>query len=282
MNGESENVNPKTVVLHPTAIVSKKAQLGNQVEIGPYSIIGDDVVIGDHTVVMHHSVIDRNTTIGKNCKIYPFSSIGTDPQDITFQEELTYVEIGDNNIIREFTTINRGTAKGGAHTSIGDHNYIMAYAHIAHDCKIGNFTQFVNGATLAGHVEVEDFAVIGAFSAVHQFVRIGRNAYIGGYTSVLQDILPFAKISQKRDAFNFYGPNSIGMMRNGISREFINNVKDIFQVLFNQDLNTTQAVEKIQQEYGELEEAGIIVDFIFKTKRGFLKNFKAGQVNNRK
>ena len=282
MNGESENVNPTTVVLHPTAIVSKKAQLGNRVEIGPYSIIGDDVVIGDHTVVMHHTVIDRNTTIGKNCKIYPFSSIGTDPQDITFQEELTYVEIGDNNIIREFTTINRGTAKGGALTLIGNHNYIMAYTHIAHDCKIGNFTQFVNGATLAGHVEVEDFAVIGAFSAVHQFVRIGRNAYIGGYTSVLQDILPFAKISQKRDAFNFYGPNSIGMMRNGISREFINNVKDIFQVLFNQDLNTTQAVEKIQQEYGELEEAGIIVDFIFKTKRGFLKNFKAGQVNNRK
>ena len=281
MNRENENMNP-TVDLHPTAIVSEKARLGNHVQIGPYSIIGDDVVIGEHTIVMHHVVIDRNTTIGKNCKIFPFSSIGTDPQDITFQDELTYVEIGDNNIIREFTTISRGTAKGGACTSIGNHNYIMAYTHIAHDCKIGNFTQFVNGATLAGHVEVEDFAVIGAFSAVHQFVRIGRNAYIGGYTSVLQDILPFAKISQKRDAFNFYGPNSIGMMRNGISREFINNVKDIFQVLFNQDLNTTQAVEKIQQEYGELEEASILVDFISKTKRGFLKNFKAGQINNRK
>lgn len=281
MKRESENMNP-SVVLHPTAIVSEKAQLGNHVQIGPYSIIGDDVVIGEYTTVMHHAVIDRNTTIGKNCKIFPFSSIGTDPQDITFKDELTYVEIGDNNIIREFTTINRGTAKGGACTSIGNHNYIMAYTHIAHDCKIGNFTQFVNGATLAGHVEVEDFAVIGAFSAVHQFVRIGRNAYIGGYTSVLQDILPFAKISQTRDAFNFYGPNSIGMMRNGISREFINNVKDIFRVLFNQDLNSAQAVEKIQQEYGELEEAGILVDFISKTKRGFLKNFKAGQINHRK
>lgn len=281
MNRENGNVNP-TVVLHPTAILSEKAQLGNHVQIGPYSIIGDDVVIGEHTSVMHHAVIDRNTTIGRNCKIFPFSSIGTDPQDITFQDELTYVEIGDNNIIREFTTINRGTAKGGACTSIGNHNYIMAYTHIAHDCKIGNFTQFVNGATLAGHVEVEDFAVIGAFSAVHQFVRIGRNAYIGGYTSVLQDILPFAKISQTRDDFNFYGPNSIGMMRNGISREFINNVKNIFRVLFNHDLNTAQAVEKIQQEYGELEEASILVDFISKTKRGFLKNFKAGQVNHRK
>jgi UDP-N-acetylglucosamine acyltransferase len=281
MNGESESVNP-TVTVHSTAIVSGKAQLGNHVQIGPYSIIGDDVVIGEHTTVMHHAVIDRNTTIGKNCRIFPFSSIGTDPQDITFKDELTYVEIGDNNIIREFTTINRGTAKGGACTSVGNHNYIMAYTHIAHDCKIGNFTQFVNGATLAGHVEVEDFAVIGAFSAVHQFVRIGRNAYIGGYTSVLQDILPFAKISQTRDAFNFYGPNSIGMMRNGISREFINNVKNIFRVLFNQDLNTAQAVEKIQQDYGELEEASILVDFISKTKRGFLKNFKAGQINHRK
>ncbi|MGD2084928.1 MAG: acyl-ACP--UDP-N-acetylglucosamine O-acyltransferase [Candidatus Aminicenantes bacterium] len=281
MNGVGVSVNP-TVVLHPTAIVSERAQLGNHVQIGPYSIIGDDVVIGDYTVVMHHVVIDRNTTIGKNCKIFPFSSIGTEPQDITFQEELTYVEIGDNNMIREFATINRGTAKGGAYTSIGDNNYLMAYTHIAHDCRVGNFTQFVNGATLAGHVEVEDFAVIGAFSAVHQFVRIGRNAYIGGYTTVLQDILPFAKISQNRDGYNFYGPNSIGMMRHGITREFINNVKDIFHVLFNQDLNTTQAVEKIQEYYPHLEEAAIIVDFISKTKRGFLKNFRAGQVNSRR
>jgi UDP-N-acetylglucosamine acyltransferase len=281
MNRESESVNP-TVILHPSAIISEKAQLGNQVEIGAYSIVGDDVIIGDNTVVMHHAVIDRNTTIGKNCKIFPFSSIGTAPQDITFQDELTYVEIGDNNIIREFTTINRGTPKGGAYTSIGDNNYIMAYTHIAHDCRVGNFTQFVNGATLAGHVEVEDFAVIGAFSSVHQFVRIGRNAYIGGYTAVLQDILPFAKIAQTRDSYNFYGPNSIGMMRHGISREFINNVKDIFRLLFNQDLNTTQAVEKIQENYAEQEEANIIVDFISKTKRGFLKNFRAGQVNNRK
>lgn len=281
MNGESESVNP-TVILHPTAIISEKAQLGNQVEIGAYSIVGDDVIIGDNSVVMHHAVIECNTKIGKNCKIFPFSSIGTAPQDITFQDELTYVEIGDNNIIREFTTINRGTAKGGAYTSIGNNNYLMAYSHIAHDCRVGNFTQFVNGATLAGHVEVEDFAVIGAFSSVHQFVRIGRNAYIGGYTVVLQDILPFAKIAQSRDAYNFYGPNSIGMMRHGISREFINNVKDIFRLLFNQDLNTAQAVEKIQENYTELEEANIIVDFISKTKRGFLKNFKAGQVNNRR
>lgn len=282
LSGDRENPGsqntPNHVTIHPTAIIGKNARLGNHVEVGAYSIIGDDVVIGDNTVVMHHAVIDGNASIGKNCKIFPFSSIGTDPQDITFKGDLTFVEIGDNNIIREFTTINRGTAKGGAHTRIGNNNYLMAYTHIAHDCQVGNYTQFVNGATLAGHVEVEDYAVVGAFSSVHQFVRIGRNAYIGGYTIVLQDILPFAKVSMTRDSYNFYGPNSIGMMRHGISRESINNVKEIFRLLFNFDLNTTQAVEKIQKEFQDHEEARIIIDFINKTRRGFLKNFKAGQV----
>ena len=260
--------------IDPTAIVGEKAQLGHNVEIGAFSIIGDGVVLGDNTKIMHHSVIDKGTTVGKNCKIYPFCSIGTDPQDITFKDELTYVEIGDNNRIREFVTINKGTAKGGGYTRIGNNNYLMVSTHIAHDCQVGNNTQFVNGATLAGHVEVEDFAVVGAFSSVHQFVRIGRNAYIGGYTIVLQDILPFAKIAQSRDSYNLYGTNSIGMMRNGISREFIKNVKEIFKVLYRQNLNTTQAVEKLKKEYPNLEETEIILDFISKTKRGLLKNLR--------
>ena len=260
--------------IDPTAVVSEKAQLGNNIEIGAFSIIGEGVIVGDNTKIMHHSVIDTGSTIGKNCKIYPFCSIGSDPQDMTFNYETTYVEIGDNNKIREFTTINKGTAKGGGYTRIGNNNYLMAYAHIAHDCQVGNNTIFINGATLAGHVEVEDFAVIGAFSSVHQFVRIGKNAYIGGYTIVLQDILPFAKVAQARDSYNFYGPNSIGMMRNGISREFINNVKEIFNVLYRENLNTTQAVEKLKNEYPDLEESSIIIDFISKTKRGLLKNFR--------
>ncbi len=262
------------VKIDPTAIVSKKAELGQDVEIGAYSIIGDDVLLGDNTVVMHHAVVDKFTSIGKNCKIYPFCSIGTDPQDVTFRGEQTYLEIGDNNVIREFTTINRGTAKGGSYTRIGSNNYFMMYTHIAHDCQVGNHTILVNGATLAGHVVVEDFVVISAFSSVHQFVRIGRNAYIGGYTIVLQDILPFARIAQSRDVYNFYGPNSIGMMRNGISREFINSVKEIFDVLYKQDLNTTQAVEKLQREYSDSEGFDIIIDFISRTRRGILKNFK--------
>jgi UDP-N-acetylglucosamine acyltransferase len=262
------------VIIDPTAIVSKRAKIGQNVKIGAFSIIDEDVSLGDDTQIMHHSIIDKSSRIGKNCKVYPFCSIGTDPQDITFKGELTHVEIGDNNKIREFTTINKGTVKGGGVTHIGNNNYLMAYTHIAHDCKIGNFTQFVNGATLAGHVEVEDFAVIGAFSSVHQFVRIGKNAYVGGYTIVLQDVLPFSKISQSRDFYNFYGPNSIGMMRNGISREFINKVKDIFSILYRQNLNTTQAVEKLKKEFPNSEEAEIILDFISKTKRGLLKNFK--------
>ncbi|MGE5342060.1 MAG: acyl-ACP--UDP-N-acetylglucosamine O-acyltransferase [Candidatus Omnitrophota bacterium] len=260
--------------IHPTAVISPKAQLGPNVTVGAYSIIGDDVIIGDNTVIMHHSVIDTRCTIGKNCKIFPFSSMGTDPQDITFKNEPTYVEMGDNNIVREFTTINRGTLKGGSYTRIGNHNYFMAYTHIAHDCQIGNHTIFINGSTLAGHVEVEDFAVIGAFSSVHQFVRIGRNAYIGGYTIVLQDVLPFAKLAQNRGDYNLYGPNSIGMMRNGIGRNVIDNVKNIFNILFKQDLNTTQAVERIAEEFPDCEESAAIINFISQTKRGILKNFK--------
>jgi len=260
--------------IHPTAIVSPKAHLGKDVKVGAFSTIGDDVVIGDNTVIMHHVIIDKLTTIGSNCKIFPFSSIGTDPQDITFKNEPTYVEMGDNNIIREFTTINRGTMKGGSYTRIGHRNYFMVYTHIAHDCQIGNNTLFTNGATLAGHVEVEDFAVIGAFSSVHQFVRIGRNAYIGGYTVVLQDVLPFAKIAQTRESYSLYGPNSIGMMRNGISREFIDTIKNIFRILFKQDLNTSQALEVIREQFPDRDEGRIITDFISRTKRGILKNFK--------
>ncbi len=260
--------------IHNTSIISSKAKLGKNVKVDAFSIIGDNVEIGDNTHIHHHVVISENTKIGKNCKVFPFSSIGTDPQDITFKGEDTFVEIGDNNLIREFVTINRGTEKGGGITKIGNGNYFMAYVHIAHDCRIGNNTIFINGATLAGHVEVEDNSVIGAFSSVHQFVRIGRNSYIGGYTIVLQDIVPFVKVSQSRDNFNFYGPNSIGMMRNNISRDFINNVKDILKILFKSNYNTSQALEVIRSEFPELEESQIIVDFIEKSKRGILKKFK--------
>jgi UDP-N-acetylglucosamine acyltransferase len=261
-------------VIHPSAVVSPKAELGRNVSVGAYSVIGDRVTIGDDTEVNHHVVIDRNTIIGRHCQIFPFSSLGTDPQDITFKGEETWVHIGDNTVIREFTTINRGTAKGGGHTRVGNDCYLMAYVHVAHDCQIGNRVQLTNGATLGGHVEVEDNAVISAYSSAHQFVRIGRNAYVGGYTVITQDILPFAKVAQTREHYSLYGPNSIGMMRNGISRPFIENIKEIFRIIYRSDLNTSQAVEKIRDVFASKEEAAIILDFLSKSKRGILKNFE--------
>ncbi len=257
-----------------TAQVSPEAVLGKNVVIGAYSVIGPNVIIGDDTVIKDHVIIDCYTSIGKNCTIYPFASLGTAPQDLTYKMEPTTLEIGDNNTIREFTTINRGTVKGGGVTRIGNNNYFMAYVHIAHDARIGDHVIFINGATLAGHVEVEDHAVIGAFSSVHQFVRIGRNAYIGGYTVVLQDVLPFSKIAQNRDSYFFYGPNSIGMMRNGFKSDFIQRVKELFEIIFYSDLNTTQALEYINESYKDSEEAKILLEFIKKSKRGLLKNFR--------
>ncbi len=260
--------------IHQSAIISPTAKIGKDVKIGAFSILGDNVEIGDNCEIMHHSIIDKNTKLGKGSKIYPFCSIGTDPQDITFKGEDTFVEMGSGNLVREFTTINRGTAKGGNITKIGNDNYFMCYSHIAHDCIIGNNTIFINGATLAGHVEVEDFAVIGAFSSVRQYVRIGRNSYIGGYTIVEQDILPYVKISQSRDSYNYYGPNSIGMVRSGIERDFVRNVKDILNVIYMEDMNTSQAIDKLKLLYPESPEADIILEFLGKTKRGVLKNFK--------
>jgi len=262
------------VKIAPTAIVSLEACLDEGVEIGAYSIIGRNVQIGANSIIKDHVIIDQNTKIGKNCIVYPFASLGTAPQDLTYKMEPTLLEIGDNNTVREFTTINRGTVKGGGITRIGHNNYLMAYVHIAHDVQIGNNTIFINGATLAGHVEVEDFAVIGAFSSVHQFVRIGRNAYIGGYTVVLQDVLPFAKIAQNRDNYCFYGPNSIGMMRNGYRSDYIQKVKELFEIIFYSDLNTSQAVDYIRQSYPQSEEAEVLIEFIAKSKRGLLKNFR--------
>jgi UDP-N-acetylglucosamine acyltransferase len=267
-------------LIHPTAIIDPDASLGNGVKVGPYSIIGPDVKIGDNSEIMHHVIVEKNTELGENTRLYPFCSIGTDPQDVTYRGEKTHVTIGKNNVIREFVQINRGTPKGGDYTRLGDDNFIMAYSHIAHDCRIGNQVVLINGATLAGHVEISDQAVIGAFSSVHQFVRIGRNAYIGGYTIVLQDILPYSKIAQTRDFYDFYGANAIGMRRAGLDRKMVERVRDMFDIIFRQDLNTRQAVERIEKKYPDEEEAAAIVDFINNSRRGLLKNFRMNKGRN--
>jgi UDP-N-acetylglucosamine acyltransferase len=256
-----------------TAIISKDVQLGENIKVGPYVIIGKGVEVGDNCEIMHHVVIETNTHIKANCKFYPFCAIGTDPQDITYKGEETFLTIGRNNTFREFVQINRGTSKADQKTVIGDNNFIMAYSHIGHDCTIGNNVLLTNGATLAGHVIIDDYAVIGAFSSVHQFVRVGRNAYIGGYTIVLQDILPFAKISQTRDFYDLYGPNAIGMRRCGMSSEKVNEIKEIYRIIYRENLNTKVASDRIRLEFPKSNEAREILDFIDTTKRGLLKNF---------
>jgi UDP-N-acetylglucosamine acyltransferase len=266
-----------TPLIHPTAVISPKAELGKGVQVDAYAVIGPGVRLGDRTLIKHHVTIDCNTLIGMDCHIFPFASLGTDPQDVTYMGEETFVQIGDRNIIREFTTVNRGTMKGGGHTRLGNDNYLMAYAHVAHDCQIGSHVILSNCATLAGHVEIGDYAVLSGFCAVHQFVRIGRNAYIGGYSVVCQDILPFAKVTQARESFSLFGPNAIGMMRNGLGREYVENVKDIFRIIYHSDLNTTQAVQRIGEQHAGSDEARVITDFISKTKRGILKNFRTDE-----
>ncbi len=262
-------------LIDKTAVIDNSAKLGKNVKVGAYVVIGKDVEIASGCEIMHHAMIDDYTSIGENSKVFPFSSIGTAPQDISYEDEKTRVIIGKNNVIREFTTINRGTVKDKGVTLIGDSCYFMAYSHIAHDCLIGNNVLLINGATLAGHVVVEEHVVIGAHSSVHQHVQIGRNAYIGGYTIVLQDVLPFAKIAQLRNTgYNFYGPNSIGMKRSGLSNSYVENVKDIFAILFRMDLNTKQAVEKLDRDFPDCEEKDLIKDFIGRSKRGILKSFK--------
>jgi UDP-N-acetylglucosamine acyltransferase len=237
-----------TQKIHPTAIVSDKAQLGNNVEIGAYSIIGDFVKIGEGTVVKSHVVIDGDTTIGKNNVIYPFSTIGLAPQDLKFKGEKSKVVIGDNNQIREHVTIHLGTQDGSMVTTIGNGCLLMVAVHIAHDCVVGDGVILANNATLAGHVVVEDHVVIGGLSAVHQFVRIGKSAMIGGMSGVESDVIPYGTVMGER-AF-LAGLNLVGMRRRGIDREDIHALRNFFKKLFsNNQTNFAARVSELAQEF---------------------------------
>ncbi len=255
--------------IHPTAIISPQAKLGAGVRVGPYSIIGDNVVIGDHNIVESHVVIEGWTEIGHNNHFYPYTVIGTPPQDIKFKGEKSQVIIGSNNIFREFITVNLGTKGGGGVTTIGDNNYFMAYSHIAHDCKVGSGVIFGNAGTLAGHVEVEDFATVGAFSGVHQHCVVGKYSFIGGYSVITRDVLPYSKAVGNRA--KTYGINFIGLRRKGFSSEVIQNIKAAYKILFQSKLNTTQALEKIESELKNSPEVIYLADFIRRSKRGIIK-----------
>jgi UDP-N-acetylglucosamine acyltransferase len=253
--------------IHETAIVHAGATVGEGTVVGPYAMVGPDVTIGRRCRVGALAVVDGCTSIGDDTEIYPFASIGLAPQDLKFKGEPTRLVIGRQNVFREFVTIHRGTAGGGGVTTIGDHNLFMAYAHVAHDCHVGNATIFGNGATLGGHVVVEDFATISAYSGVHQFCRVGRHAFIGGYTVVTRDALPFAKTVGNRA--RIYGVNTIGLARRGFSPELIGKLRRAYRHLLQH--NTSRALELIDRDATlDAPEVSYLVNFITSARRGVI------------
>jgi len=258
------------ISIHPTATVHPKARLDSGVWIGPNCIIGEKVSLGRNTRLESSVSIIGLTEVGADCRFAPFSSVGTEPQDIGYQGDETVVRIGDGNIFMEFITVNRGTVKGGGVTRIGDRNYFMAYSHIAHDCQVGNEVILTNNATLGGHVVVQDFAYLSAFAGVHQFCRIGRYAFIGGFTVVTQDVPPFMKVAGMRP-IKIYGLNGIGLRRRGFSNERIHALRDMIKILYYSDLNTTQALDKILSSFPPGEDREEIIGFIRASKRGIVR-----------
>ena len=230
----------KTETIHTQAMVSPQAKLGVGVEVGAFAVIGADVELGDGCVVHPHAVIDGPSRFGARNVFHPFCVIGGDPQDYTFRGEPVELVAGDDNIFREHVTISRGTTKGGGTTRIGDSNFFLSYSHVGHDCQVGSHTLFVNGATLAGHVTVQDFVTLGAFSPVHQFCRLGRYAYIGACTVITQDVPPFSLIVTERET-RCFGANIIGLERKGFSPERIQALQRAFRLLTRSKKNTSQA-----------------------------------------
>ena len=255
--------------IHSSAVVSPKARLGDDCYVGPYSIIGAEVELGDGVRLESHCVVDGRTTIGTETHIFPFVSIGLASQDLKYQGEPSATKIGRRTKIREFVTIHRGTSGGGMLTQIGDDCLIMAQAHIAHDCIVGDGVIMANAATLAGHVVIGDRANIGAYSGVHQFCRVGREAYVGGYSVVVKDALPFA-LTVGNHA-RCYGLNITGMRRRGYSRATIDSLHHAFHLLLSAKLNTTQALERINEEITDSPEVRDLVCFIQDSSRGVTK-----------
>ncbi len=255
--------------IHPTAIVDPAARVDSSAEIGPFCIIGSEVEIGARTRLMAHIYVDGPTWIGADNLFYPYASVGVASQDLKYRGERAETRIGNNNLIREFVTIHRGTEGGGAVTSVGSGNLIMAYAHVAHDCRVGDNTVLADGVTLGGHVTIADHARVGAFTGVHQFCRIGRHAMIGGYCVITQDVAPFSLTSTSRDP-KVYGPNKVGLERAGFEPEAIQSLHKAFRHLGAKELNTRQALEKIR---GELTGAEIdeLIAFIEGSERGVIK-----------
>jgi UDP-N-acetylglucosamine acyltransferase len=256
--------------IHPTAIVDSAARIPASCSIGPFCIVGEDVEMGEGCELLSHVVLKGPTKIGAHNRVFPFTTLGLEPQDLKFKGEKTRLQIGDNNVIRESVTIHRGTPAGGGTTRIGSNCLIMAYAHIAHDCEIADNVIMANAATLAGHVTVEEYAVVGALCPVHQFVRIGAYSYVGGGTTITQDVLPFSLTSATREVHAF-GMNSVGLQRKGFSKERLRKIHNAYRILLSSKMNVGDAVAKIKVQ-GELsEDVERLVRFVESSQRGILK-----------
>ena len=256
--------------IHPTAIVAPGAVIPASCTVGPYCTIGPNVVLGEECELVSHVVLDGHLTAGARNKFYSFACVGIAPQDLKYKGEPTAVVLGEGNTIREYVTISRGTPGGGGTTRIGSGCLIMAYTHIGHDSVIGNGCILANAATLAGHVIVEDYATVGALCPVHQFCRIGRYAYIGGGTTITQDVLPFSLTSAKRET-HAYGLNKVGLERRGFDRERLRAIQHAYRLLLAAKMNTTQAIAKLREEGIATEDVAYLVEFIEQSERGVLK-----------
>ena len=255
--------------IHPTAIVDPGAKLGESVEIGAYAVIGPHVEISDGSRIGPHTVVTGHTRLGRNNHVYQFSSIGEAPQDKKYNGEPTRLEIGDNNTIREFCTLNRGTVQDAAVTRIGNDNWIMAYVHVAHDCQVGSRTIFANNAQLAGHVHIEDDAILGGFTLVHQFCRVGAHSITGLGTVVFQDIPPYVKASG--NPVHPYGLNSEGLKRRGFSAEAMTALKRAYRTLYRSGLTLDEARAQLEQQVEESPEVRRLVDFLAVAGRGIVR-----------
>ena len=256
-------------MIHSTAIINPKAEIDSNVEIGPYSIIGENVFIGSGTVIGPLVVIDPYVTIGADCNIFQYAAIGAPPQSLKFEGGETYVKIGRGTIVREFVTIHRGTEFGGGITEVGEENLLMAYTHIAHDCKTGRKVILSNNATLAGHITIGDNATIGGLVAIHQFVRIGDYAFVGGKSAVVKDVPPYVIASG--DRAKLHGLNSVGLKRHGFSKNTLSSLKKTYRIIFRIGLTMNEAIERVRAEVEQIPEVLGFIDFIKSSQRGITR-----------
>lgn len=256
--------------IHSTAIVDPRASIHPEADIGPYCILQGEVVIGARTRLMAHAFLEGPLTVGEDNTFFPYCSIGAAPQDMKYKGERSETRIGNGNRIREFVTIHRGTEGGGLVTSLGDGNLLLAYVHVAHDCALGSHNILSNGATLAGHVVVGDWVVLGGLSAVHQFCRVGSHAIVGGGSIVTQDVAPYSMTVAPREA-RLFGVNKVGLQRRGFSGDVINALHRTFRLLGSKTLNTSQALEKIRAEVPQTAEVAEVIGFIERSTRGVIK-----------